>query len=747
MNTAVKSSNIKTGNILYLEPLKLLDYRVFTGCNVYHSSTVILQSFSCGGLLNATIGEQAGENFARAFLSRFTGLKSFVQNNGLNQKFIDALKSGRGVSFPEALLEAILAVETSIAFARHELDTVSFAAIEKHENRVDIIWSSTIPKLSCIAAEVALKGMVELLPEKFQASGKNSSSSFNQDFDKLWQQARRRRLAPSTSVIKQAATKRGIPYVMLGRQHLQLGQGRLQQQIYASMTGATSITAQKICVDKRLTNRRLTELRLPIPKQLKVGSVKAALSAAKKIGFPIVIKPVKGKKGIGVTAGLESEEGIQQAFDKAHQKGSDVLIEKFITGEDFRLLVIGGKFVAAVNRQPPIITGDGKLTVDELIEQLNAQPYRDGFRGFPVDKDAELFRLLEQVGLTLTDIPEEGVSVALRSMSNVSSGGIPIDVTDQVHPDVREMAERATHGVGLDVAGIDFMTTDIAQSYRKTGGAIIEINARPGLDIHTWPMIGKPRNVAGELLKQFFPQGVDGKIPVVAVTGDNGTGSTARTLDKILRQAGRSNALVLQSESFVNGSSAELTAQQQLTAPLILLNAPDVDMLVSTVSLRQTARRGMLLENSTITVVMDRVKEGAVNQFYKGLDVAQRATSDCFIVGAGNRAALDRIKLNDRRLILVGERMNDPALQSHINAGHDAVSTIWHEQETRIALISGKEVVATIPFQFSSTSDSVSKKRRLKNAIMFAVAAAFGLGLSGSEIESAISEASSVVIE
>jgi cyanophycin synthetase len=490
----------------------------------------------------------------------------------------------------------------------------------------------------------------------------------------------------------------------------------------------------------------LTELRLPVARQIKVGTLEAAYIAAEKIGFPLVIKPVKGKKGKGITAGLTSAEGIKDAFERAHKSGSDVLVERFIAGDDFRLLVIGGRFVAAVNRQPPCITGDGKSTVATLLDRLNEQPYRDGFRGFPVEQDAEFYRLLEQAGLTMSDVPDAGQTVILRSAANVSTGGTPIDVTEQVHADNREIAERAATGVGLDIAGIDFLTTDISRSYREVGGAIVEVNARPGLDIHVWPMVGESRDVAGELLKRSFPTAEDGRIPVVAVSGDRGTGSTARTLDMILRGAGHTVALTLNAQAYVNGASAELTQKQQARAPLILLRDPGIDALVSALSLRQTAKRGMLLEKCTLSVIMDRNKKGDARLFHQGTSIVGRATTDCFVVGSGNMLALDHIApLSNRRLILVSDRLNDPGMQAHLKAGHEAVTTIWHDGDIQIALMSGTEVVATFPFGVALLDNGKNPKRRLRNALMFAIAAAYGLGLSGEEILTALTDAPDIV--
>ena len=727
-------------------PIKLRSKRIFKGCNIYHATTVIRQSVDFG-ILSGTTSTLAGPEFASSFLDRFRGLKTFLPENGLTDDFIVRLNSPEGVSFEEILLQAILVVEASLAFAMHELETASYAVIEKNTKYVDLIWESANPKLSRDAAQVALLGVLSLLPRRLFLRPR-ALPNFSSEQEEVAGRARRRRLSPATSVIKLAAKKRGLPCETVGRQHLCIGQGNVQRHLYSSMTSTTSIAAQKMCSDKRLTNRRLSELRLPVPRQIKVDSADSAHDAAEKLSFPIVIKPVKGKKGRAVTAGLDNPDDIDAAFERAHETMADVLVEQFLPGADHRLLVIGGKFFAALLRIPPTITGDGEATVEALIDELNADPRRDGFRLFKVAKDAEVNRLLSEAGLTMNDVLGKGRTVNLRSAANVSTGGLPIDVTDQVHPDNREMAERAAKGVGLDVAGIDFVTTDITSSYREVGGGIIELNARPGLDIHIWPYEGVHRNVAGELLNLLYSSGTTGRIPIVAVAGDKATGATARILDAILRGAGRSVALVLRDRSFVNGVSSELSETHHTNAARILLRDPEIDTLVSTVSLRQTTRSGLVLETCDITVIMDKAKDGEVDLFHNGIDVMQRATTDCFVVGAGNMVALDRLReLGARRLILVSDRLDHPVLQAHLSAGHQAVTMMWQDGEERVVLISGTKIMASLQANVASSRDGRNKIRRIKNGKMYAIATAFALGLSGNEITGALSNAPHIVPE
>jgi cyanophycin synthetase len=726
-------------NILFVSPpIRLISYKHLKGYNIYHKTSVIRQSVDFGSLEKET-STIAGNEFPQRFLDRFLSLKSMTPNNGMKNEFIDRISAQEGVSIKEVLLEAILAVETSTAFAMHEIATLDYAAIISHESYTDLIWECTIPKISQRSAKLALQGLLELLPNGQKSHYLGNYKDFESSLNSLHHHVRRKRLAPSTSVMKYTAKKKGIPCEILGAQHLLLGEGCLQRYMYASMSDTTSIASQKICVNKHQTNIRLTDLRIPVAKQVKVKTIEEARRAAHKIGYPVVTKPVMGNKGRAVTAGVASEEQLRDAFKKAHTSRSDVLIEQYISGHDYRLLVVGGKFVAAVKRLPPMIIGDGISTVEMLIARLNDDPYRDGFRGFPVDLDSEVKRLLEKNSLALTDILEAGRRVTLRAIANVSTGGVPIDVTDRVHPDIREMAIRSALGVGLDIAGIDYITSDITKSYRETGGAIIEVNARPGLDIHIWPWKGPVRNVADDILKHMFPSKENGRIPIVSVAGDKRIAPPARSLDMILRGAGKTVALVLRKHSYINGKTAELDNDQQTNATRLMLQDPAVDTLISTVSLRRTASRGLQLNRSMVTIIYDKMIEERSELFYQGLDVIAQATTHCYVVGADNRMALDIIdRIGAKRLILVSQHHSHQALQSHLATDQTAVTMKWHSGEKKIVLLSGIHVLrAYSPKHFSSINTRHRNTNDVKS-LMYAIAAAYGMGMSGDEIDQAI---------
>jgi cyanophycin synthetase len=635
-------------------------------------------------------------------------------------------------------MEAILTVEAATAFARHELNAVRFAGRKTFENRFDIIWASQTPDLSSEISEVALQGLLGLLPEEFHLP-KLEHRDFTAGFEELLKRVRRRKMAASTAVVKLAAAERDVPCELVGKQHLIIGQGIKQKHLYASMTSTTPVTAQKICADKQQTNRRLSELRLPVPEHIRVGSAKAAKRAGKDLGLPVIVKPVKGQKGRNVSDKITSLNDIEKAFEAAHVSGSDVLIERYIEGDDYRLLVIDGKFHSALIRTPPTIIGDGLSSVSELIHQLNHDPYRDRFRGFPVSIDDEVNARLSRAGVKPTDVLEQGRKVTLRLRANVSTGGTPKDVTHRVHPEIRAMAERAANAVQLTVAGIDYLTTDIERSPTETKGVIIEINARPGLDIHVWPHEGKSRDVGGGLIEHLFPAGDNGRVPVILAAGDRGTGTPARLVDALLRGSGKKVALTLNAETYADGKPAELSDKQQAFSPLFMLRDPEVDSLVSTVSLRQTARRGMLLDHSDVSIIMDRAKSGSVKAFLAGMEVIVQATERCFVVSSANQVALKRIEnLNkSANLILVSPRKNDPSLQKHLSNGHVGVTTIWQDNDQNIIILAGEKTIASFSLQGMPVK-LTSRSKGINEAILYAVGAAYGAGLTTDEIANSI---------
>jgi cyanophycin synthetase len=318
-------------------------------------------------------------------------------------------------------------------------------------------------------------------------------------------------VGPSTAALLKAAEERGIPCSRLnGHCLIRLGYGRFQKRIQATLTSETRQIAVDLASDKEKTNLLLRDAGLPVPRQRKAYGVREAVRAAEQIGYPVVVKPLNSNHGQGISIKLTTPEQVEAAFERAREYSEAVLVEGYIAGADYRMLVVNGQLVAAARRVPAHVVGDGVHSIDELVEQVNQDPRRGVGHGnvltrIEIDEMAE--RLLADQGYRRETVLHRGVTVCLRATANLSTGGTAIDVTDSVDPDNRDMAIRAIRAIGLDVAGVDFITTDIRASYRETGGAMCEVNACPGLRMHLAPSEGLPRDVAGPIIDMLFPPG------------------------------------------------------------------------------------------------------------------------------------------------------------------------------------------------------------------------------------------------
>ncbi|MBU3694031.1 MAG: cyanophycin synthetase [Rhodocyclaceae bacterium] len=403
------------------------------------------------------------------------------------------------------------------------------------------------------------------------------------------------RLGPSTGAIVQAAIARGIPYRRLTEGSLvQFGWGARQKRIQAAETGRTSAIAEAIAQDKELTKDLLYAAGVPVPLGRTVESAADAWAAAQDIGLPVVVKPKDGNQGKGVAVNLSTREAVESAYAVAESFRDDVMVERYLPGNDFRLLVVGDRLIAAARRDPPLVTGDGTHTVRELVDALNRDPLRGEGHATSLTKirlDEIALATLASASLTPDSVPAKGQRVVLRNNANLSTGGTATDVTDHVHPKVAQRAVQAAQMVGLDICGVDVVCDGVHRPLEETGGGIVEVNAAPGLRMHLAPSYGKPRAVGEAIVDLMFPPGEDGRIPVVAVSGTNGKTTTVRLIARMFRASGLRTGMTTTDGVYVGGlliDDGDCSGPK--SARNVLLH-PDVDAAVF-----ETARGGILRE-------------------------------------------------------------------------------------------------------------------------------------------------------
>jgi cyanophycin synthetase len=432
---------------------------------------------------------------------------------------------------------------------------------------------------------------------------------FMAELERLIRLAERSAFGPSTQAILDEAAGRDIPFIRLDRHSLvQLGQGIHQQRVRATMTSKTSAIGVDIASDKSLTNRLLDSAGLPVPKSAVVDTEEATVAAAHRIGFPCVVKPLDGNHGRGVHLDLRSDEAVRAAFHGARResRSGDLVVESYVTGNDYRCLVIGGKVAAIAERVPASVTGDGERTVRQLVDIANADPRRGighekVLTRIKVDDAAE--ELVRNQGFGLDDIPPKGTFIKLALTGNMSTGGTSIDRTIEAHPDNVEIAETAAQIVGLDIAGIDFICPDIATPVRETGGAIVEVNAAPGFRMHTHPTEGEPQYVARPVIDGLFPPGSPSRIPIVAVTGTNGKTTTVRMISHILKLKGRRVGMTSTDGIVVDGRLIKKGDMSGPKSAQMVLQNPTVDTAVFEVARGGILREGLGYDRNDVAVV------------------------------------------------------------------------------------------------------------------------------------------------
>jgi len=454
-----------------------------------------------------------------------------------------------------------------------------------------------------------------------EALAKGEAYSLDEDIQRLREIREDTRLGPSTACIVDEALKRNIPFIRLNKQSLvQLGYGVHQKRIRATIASTTSNIAVDIAGNKEETKMLLSAAEIPVPKGTVVRTEAGVEEAIEKFGYPLVIKPIDGNHGKGNTTNITTKEQALQAFEAAKSYSRSVIVERYITGFDFRILVINYKFICAALRTPASVTGDGEHSIQWLLDETN----KDTRRGFGHEKvltqitvDRSTMKMLEEKNYTLETVPPKGELVLLKTTANLSTGGTSTDVTDEVHPANIFMCERISKIVGLDICGIDIMATDLRTPVIENGGAILEVNAAPGFRMHIEPAVGIARNVAEPVIDMLFPKGSVGRIPIIAVTGTNGKTTTTRLTAHIAKSAGKKVGYTTSDGVYIQN---HLMMKGDCTGPVsstFVLKDPTVDFAVLECARGGILKSGLAFQHCDVAIVTnvaaDHIGLGGIN--------------------------------------------------------------------------------------------------------------------------------------
>jgi cyanophycin synthetase len=547
--------------------LRLVRLRALRGPNYWRLAPVIAGDLVLGSLASLTSAEVPG--FAERLERAMPTLRSHPCSRERESGFLERLREGTGWAhvLEHVGLELQTLAGSDVSFGRvvrSEVDDSWWVILEYEEEEVGLqaLRRGVDVMRACIAgSDPDVAAIVTDLADRLEAA----------------------RLGPSTAVIVEEARRRGIPVRRLNTGSLvQLGLGRSLRRIRATATDATSIIASDIAQDKDLTKRVLQNIGLAVPAGAVAGSPERAVEIAREIGYPVMLKPLDGNQGRGISPRLDSEAEVLAAWEQAARFGR-MVVERYIDGRDHRVLVVNGKMVAVAERVPAHVVGDGSRSIRELVDEVNRDPRRGNghsnvLTALPLDQHTE--EVLGRRGLSLESVPAAGERVFLRATANLSTGGTAIDRTDEIHPDNVTACEMAAGVVGLDIAGLDVLTPDISVPFEENGAVIIEINAVPGIRMHEHPSEGRPRHVAAAILDMLFPAGARPTIPVIAVTGTNGKTTTTRLIAHLFRATGRTVGFTTTDGVYLQN---RLVVRGDMTGPFaanVLLSNPTVEVAV-----------------------------------------------------------------------------------------------------------------------------------------------------------------------
>ncbi len=714
--------------------MQYLNTSVYRGPNVYALFPVIRHTVDLGELEQWPTA-RLGEGFVEALVELLPGLRehgcSYREPGGFIRRMLEDEGTWLGHVLEHVVLELQSMAGSDVTFGKTR--STDEAGV------YDMVYQFEEEYAGLEAGKLALSLLHSLLPRELQPADTPQDFNFGDEKDEFIRACQSRALGPSTASLVRAAEARNIPWIRLNQHSLiQLGHGRHQKRLQATITSQTQHIAVELASEKDETNHILGDLGLPVPRQATVYRLRRALRAAERIGWPVVLKPLNANHGRGVTTDINDETQLEAAYDKAKVHSDGVIVETFLEGLDHRLLVVNGQLVAAAKRVPAHVVGDGSSSIAALVDKVNEDPRRGVghekvLTRITLDGAAE--RMLEQAGYDADSVLGAGEIAYLQPTANLSTGGTSVDVTDVIHPDNKSMAERAILALGLDVGGVDFITTDITRSFREVGGGICECNAAPGFRMHVAPSEGEPRNVAEPVIDMLFPEGSPSSIPIAAITGTNGKTTTSRMLSHIMKMAGMTVGTTSTDGVYIDG---RLTVSGDMTGPTaaqMVLRDPSVDAAVM-----ETARGGLLRSglgyrsanvSACLNVTADHLGSKGVETVEDLAEVKRvvvEVAEDAAVLNADDALCLQMADYcTASKLCYVTMNRNHPLVREHIQAGGTALVLEHGINGNMITLYD--ENGHNIPLLWTHLIPATLEGRALHNVqnAMFAAAMAYHL--------------------
>lgn len=588
--------------------MEILSVRALEGPNIHSSSPVLQVKLDIGQY--EAVSSAGIKGFTERLLAMLPSLQEHHCSCGCPGGFVLRLKEGTYLAhiFEHTVLELQCLAGDQINFGKTRQDG------QPGLYQVVVGYRSAAAARQAVAeAHLLLTAILQHRPFDVAAGVERVIQAGEQD-----------KLGPSTEAIYQAALARNIPVTRLEHESfLILGYGRYCQRVWATLTSRTGALAVDLAGDKYLAKKILEQGGIPVPFGTVVDNALDAVAAVKRLRCPAVIKPLGGNQGKGVTIGITGAAETERAFQEALRFDSRVLVEEYISGLQYRLCVVDGKMVAAAERIPAYVTGDGQHSVAELVDITNQDPCRGEDHGKRLSKikiDAVAIGVLAKQQLSPQSVPAANRIVRIRDNANLSTGGTAVDVTDIVHPANCRLAERTAQLIGLDVAGIDLVAGDITQPIGRGNGAVIEVNAAPGIRMHHYPSAGKPRNVGACIIDSLFPDDDTGRIPVLAITGTNGKTTVTRMIGHIWRQAGYSVGMTTTDGIYINDRCILSGDTTGPGSARIVLTDSQVDVAVLETARGGIVRGGLAFDRCDVGIVTNITEDHLGQDGIENLD-------------------------------------------------------------------------------------------------------------------------------